>query len=86
MKMQEKMGNAWVLVSRNVWPPHTGLIPVRPLALPRDAIDFPSGSCQGRTAAALYGNVCTELVQHAHAVYTSVHCVACGAQRVLSMQ
>jgi hypothetical protein len=20
---QEKMGNAWVLVSRNVWPPHT---------------------------------------------------------------
>jgi hypothetical protein len=23
LKMQEKMGNAWVLVSRNVWPPHT---------------------------------------------------------------
>jgi hypothetical protein len=22
-KMQEKMENAWVLVSRNVWPPHT---------------------------------------------------------------
>jgi hypothetical protein len=23
LKMQENMGNAWVLVSRNVWPPHT---------------------------------------------------------------
>jgi hypothetical protein len=23
LKMQEKMGNSWVLVSRNVWPPHT---------------------------------------------------------------
>jgi hypothetical protein len=23
LKMQEKMGDAWVLVSRNVWPPHT---------------------------------------------------------------
>jgi hypothetical protein len=30
LKMQEKMGNAWVLVSRNVWPPH-----IRPLALPQ---------------------------------------------------
>jgi hypothetical protein len=23
LEMQEKMENAWVLVSRNVWPPHT---------------------------------------------------------------
>jgi hypothetical protein len=36
--------------------------------------------------SALCGNVCTELVQHAHAVYTGEFGVACEAQRVRSMQ